>query len=73
MELKDFKNDTEKWEWVIKNKHNGIVIMLDNDCTFCVLDDTVDDSDYFPFDHYIGNTTGIETLLKVMGITARGV
>jgi hypothetical protein len=66
-EFMSLKNDAEKWRWIIDNQNKGIIIMLDNDDTYGVIE-YMEDSPIFQFDNYIGWPDGIFDLLSAIGI-----
>jgi hypothetical protein len=69
------KDDIAKWNWVKDHQKTGIVIKLDNDDTYGILDEEEceDDPYIFQFDNYIGWSDGVEYLLEAMGINAECV
>ena len=70
-EFKKCKDDKARWEWLIANKPNDLTVLLDNDDTFVT---AKDDEDYcVPFNEYIGNSYGVQVLLKALGIPHDGV
>ena len=60
--------DSEKWQWVLENKDNGIIVALDNDETY-VIDE--DGDEVINFTYPIGQRVSI--LLEVLGIEAECV
>lgn len=87
-EMNALETDQERWEWVIANKGNGIVVRLDNDDTFVTLSDEFEedydeyydeDEDYeeeitsVSFDSYIGNSHGVVELLSILEIPCEHV
>lgn len=79
-EFDSLPDDTAKWEWMRQNKDKGIVIVLDNDDTYGVIEDAYDDPNseenpfvdvIFDFDDYLGSGSGIYNLLESIGIKSR--
>ena len=66
--FKKCKNDVERWKWLIDNKE-GFTIILDNDDTMVVFKE----GEVIHLDCYLGNSEGIECLLKIIGIKSRMV
>ena len=70
-------NDVEKWRWIIKNHSKGIVIMLDNDDTYGIIENIDDDDEdaslRFQFDDFVGDDGGIFKLFRALGIRCEGV
>lgn len=68
-------NDGEKWDYVLRNQHLGMVVNLDNDDTFIVFPDEVENGDCWigQFYDYIGWTDGTQMLLQSVGIKAEPV
>lgn len=69
--FKNLKNDTEKWEFLIKNK-TTLTVQLDNDDTF-VIDKNSNNDEYGNFDDYLGWSQGIFKLLSALNIDHEGV
>jgi len=74
-EFNSLPNDVEKWKWIKRHQHTGILIYLDNDSTCGVLPDENDPEDplIFDFDSYVGWADGVECLLEAIGIKAECV
>lgn len=67
------QTDGEKWKWILKYKDFiDIVIYLDNDETFGVVNDDAD-LPILRFDSYLGYSTGVFSLLEVIGIKCDSV
>lgn len=63
-------DDTERWEWFIDQKDNGIIKMclfLDNDATTIEFPSS-DNGHTLAFDEYIGNGEGVCNMLDAMAI-----
>lgn len=70
-----FKHDECRWDWVLKNQDKGIIVMLDDDATFCVFKNEIDDAEGYilEFDSCIGNSNGIFNLFNVLKIKCDGI
>lgn len=71
-EFDDCKNDVDRWNWIKNNQGKGLVVMLDNDDTF-IVDTNDEDSRPMNFDHYLGWSIGVCSLLESIGIEAECV
>ena len=78
-ELRQIESDSAKWQWLIDNQDRGLIVHLDNDDTFVSIEYHHDAPNDFPdfesvrFDDFIGHHDGIQTLLKVIGVSAEAV
>ena len=78
-ELRQIESDAAKWQWLIDNQDRGLIVHLDNEDTFVSIDCDMDSGEDRPsyeavtFDDYIGWNEGIQTLLKVIGVSAESV
>ena len=78
-ELRQIESDSAKWQWLIDNQDRGLIVHLDYEDTFvsieCDMDSDEDMPDYesVTFNDYIGWNEGIQTLLKVIGVSAEAV
>ena len=78
-ELRQIESDSAKWQWLIDNQDRGLIVHLDNEDTFVSIDCDMGSGEDMPsyeavtFDDYIGWNEGIQTLLKVIGVSAEAV
>ena len=78
-ELRQIESDSAKWQWLIDNQDRGLIVHLDDDDTFVSIDfDICSDKDMpsyggVTFNDCIGWSAGIQTLLKVIGVSAEAV
>ena len=78
-ELRQVESDSAKWQWLIDNKDRGLIIHLDNDDTFVSIERDMDSDEDMPdyesvtFNDGVGWNEGIQTLLKVIGVSAEAV
>ena len=70
-EFKALKTDVERWQWLVENQDHNLAVLLDNDDTFLVDNDSEDN--YARFDNFVGDSTGVLDLLKALGIKAERV
>jgi len=64
-EFKAFKDDKQRWEWLINHKDQGVSLELDNDITMVICDES---GEYACFDDYIGYSAGVFDLMAAIGI-----
>ena len=64
-------NDIERWKFVRENHNKGITVCCDNDSTYIIVDGI--DDEYANFRESIGNSAGVFSLLKAVGIKAECV
>lgn len=71
-EFNNLENDVLKWKWIAANQNLGVVIMLDNDSTYGVVD--LNNIAYiFDFDEYVGSSYGVGSILTALGIKSEYV
>ena len=63
--FKENKTDSEKWDWLLKNKNSSLIVNLDNDETFVVDRGT---GEFADFSHSIGQSPGVQILLETLGL-----
>jgi len=64
--LKALPTDEAKWAWLLKEKPQDIIILLDGDYTMAAEDDM--DVPTVRFDTWLGWSRGVQVLLNVAGI-----
>lgn len=78
-ELRQIESDSAKWQWLIDNQDRGLIVRLDNGEAFVSIEWDMDSGEDRPsyeavtFDDYIDWNEGIQTLLKVIGVSAEAV
>ena len=78
-ELRQIESDSAKWQWLIDNQDRGLIVHLDYDDTFVSVVRDVDSDEDVPsyksvaFGESVGWGGGIQTLLKVIGVSAEAV
>ena len=78
-ELRQIESDSAKWQWLIDNQDRGLIVHLDYDDTFVSVVRDVDSGEDVPsyksvaFRESVGWGGGIQTLLKVIGVSAEAV
>ena len=78
-ELRQIESDSGKWQWLIDNQDRGLFVHLDYDDTFVSVVRDVDSDEDVPghrivvFRESVGWGGGIQTLLKVIGVSAEAV
>lgn len=72
-EFDNLKNDQQRWSWIAANQHTGIVVYLDNDDTYGVIEDSDEEEYIFQLKEFVGSSDGIQTLLATFGINAQYV
>ena len=68
--------DVDKWKLVKDNQDTGIIIYLDSDYTYGIIEGLEHEEVppyIFEFDYFIGNSEGVFELLTAMGIKCDGV
>jgi hypothetical protein len=74
VKFNDEMSDVERWKWIQESQKLGILVLLDNDCTYAKFDGP----EYYEigamyFDSYIGSDDGVYDLLEAMNIKHSGV
>ena len=78
-ELRQIESDSAKWRWLIDNQDRGLIVHLDNGEAFVSIEWDMDSDEDMPdyesvtFNDCIGWNEGIQTLLKVIGVSAETV
>lgn len=73
-ELMRLNSDKEVYEYLIKNKLQDIpTIMLDNDSTYLNYNSDIEDDWCLDFKLSLGNSSGVDVLLNMLGLNYDGV
>ena len=78
-ELRQIESDSAKQRWLIDNQDRGLIVHLYHDDTFVSIERDMNSDEDMPdyrvviFNNNIGWNEGIQTLLKVIGVSAESV
>ena len=67
-----FKSDEDRWNWLIENKDEDFIMMLDNDYTYVQFGDDRGCL-YSDLANYLGWSSGVYKLLNAIGIKVSSV